>query len=357
MSRIVDAVHTVRTNTILVPPTVSVMSVPYFSRHILNKANYLKLQSLCLANVNSGTSSVSALLASHNSRMRCFVESVGSDMFDKYRQRDGKETAYRFKNCATLKVTICRSSSCAIIELIYSGKLNDDCQERGKYFVTPNEPETTRDRCFWPLIVPFDKMGIEDPADDYIVYIVRHGEAEHNLKTYYKNGKVDDGKEPKDNRVDTNLTNKGKEQAKDTGTALAQIIPRIDYVFCSVLKRTRQTVISLFEGIMCYPIFGPKLIQNIDTMYVAPCSREIKFGDVKGCFVTDPDPTKVDADYKFNQPGCSYLDGTTEPQCTSIDGMAIEPKFYVEFHNQNRCTGTSSTTVAQIIDVIKELSK
>jgi broad specificity phosphatase PhoE len=63
-----------------------------------------------------------------------------------------------------------------------------------------------------------------------MVYFVRHGETESNVKGVYA-GQKDD----------SILTEKGKEQARVTGQAVKLSVPKVDRMISSSLKRTRTT--------------------------------------------------------------------------------------------------------------------
>lgn len=348
-------------------------NTPYFQTYAINKVSYLKIQSL---RSRSYAKTTCAIVASHDSRMRCFVESVAPEIYSYYRDCDGKDTAYLFKHCATLKVSVYTDLPYAIIELVYAGELSNDCKKNGKYYVMPNTASISpasltsptlptlssrADRTFLPIIVSCDKLGIKDRTRNYNIYIVRHGESDHNLKGYYKDSDLHaHGKEPKDNRLDTNLTTKGIAQAKKAGTYLASEISKIDHAFCSVLVRTRQTMSIILESISCYPILGSGLVKDIKTIIVAPCSREIKYGNVKGCFVRDPEPAKFDDTknvdiYRFNQPKCAYLEGNVDPECLEIDGYAIDPKYYIKYHKEQKCNGLSSNVAGLLIEVMEDI--
>lgn len=63
-----------------------------------------------------------------------------------------------------------------------------------------------------------------------MVYFVRHGETESNVRGVFA-GQKDDSV----------LTEKGREQAKATGQAVKLSVPKIDRMICSPLIRTRAT--------------------------------------------------------------------------------------------------------------------
>lgn len=63
-----------------------------------------------------------------------------------------------------------------------------------------------------------------------MIYFVRHGETESNVRGVFA-GQKDD----------SILTEKGKEQAKATGQAVKVNVSKIDRMICSPLKRTRAT--------------------------------------------------------------------------------------------------------------------
>lgn len=104
---------------------------------------------------------------------------------------------------------------------------------------------------------------------DFNIYIVRHGQGNHNAK------KTKLGKMMSQTKIkDASLTDAGIEQAEDAGKEIKNIM--FSYFFVSDLKRTRQTMAKLLL----------KNDHNINktnqTVYVLPCAHELKYNS-EGC--------------------------------------------------------------------------
>lgn len=103
-----------------------------------------------------------------------------------------------------------------------------------------------------------------------MIYIVRHGQTDWNLKRIYQG------------RIDIELNSKGIEQANALQEKLKDV--KFDYVFCSPLKRALQTA---------------QIITNhhisIDERLIERCNGEFEGKKIEDC------PT----DYDFNDPADS----------------------------------------------------
>jgi hypothetical protein len=304
----------------------------------LNKQTYLKLKITRI------------LLVSHDSRMRCFIESViDPNILKAYRKKDPINSAYLFKNCAILRIRIRKKCQNATIDLLYSGQIDDFNRRDGLYYVEHDSNSiSNRDRSFDSIDIDITKLGIEhdEIERDYDVYIMRHGEAEHNLKSNYDDNDTF-------NIIDTSLTKNGIKQSREAGKYLSKNNIIFDYVFCSVLKRTRQTLDAVRQTIQ-FPI---------DKIIIAPCSRETKYGDVRGCFVRDPDPAYYDDidniwSLRFNQPSCQYLksDEGLDLECKSIGGVEIDYSYYKLYHDKKYCSGLPIDVVKIMIDIIEDIA-
>lgn len=84
------------------------------------------------------------------------------------------------------------------------------------------------------------------------LYLVRHGESEGNLPSF-KNPRV----------IDVPLTDRGHAQAQALGAWISEghLLP-VDHLYCSTLRRTRETVSHIQSAIGLEPIFND-LIREI----------------------------------------------------------------------------------------------
>ena len=91
------------------------------------------------------------------------------------------------------------------------------------------------------------------------IYLVRHGESEHNkLKRYA-------------GTIDSPLTELGREQAKETGKLLKD--KNITYILSSNLSRAADTASEIKKVID---------LEDDITMEITPLLREVNFGDIQG---------------------------------------------------------------------------
>jgi len=342
-------------------------------QYMLNKIAYITLRKRFEPKCRT------VLFASHNSRIRCFVESViDKKVYDMYRRTDPYPEAYRFKNCAIISIRIRQGCPNATIELVYSGHIDDQNRQKGMYLVSPSDTsisKSNRDRVFETQDVPLKNMNIDMSCidGDLELLIIRHAEAEHNIKSYYK-VPIEDTNENtivtaiKDNKLDTDLTSNGREDTKKAASFIETYLKEksmhrdgLDYVLCSVLKRTRQTL-----DIILREIKGSGLCNRINKMVVAPCSKEIKYGKSGECFVRDPEPYSANPsndpidniDIRFNQPYCSFLtfeQSQLPLECQKISDYTIDPTYYIDYQKNSKCLGIASNMVKIVIDVIKEI--
>jgi hypothetical protein len=117
------------------------------------------------------------------------------------------------------------------------------------------------------------------PGYTYVFYLIRHGQAEHNvLKGMSKKwGALAVSSAYKD----TSLTNTGVQQAIQIGQKLQVILDEqhqeVDYLFASDLKRTRQTLYYILQPMDGDPALRHKQIN------ILPCSEELNYTANKNC--------------------------------------------------------------------------
>jgi len=267
--------------------------------------------------------SFNCLLVTHNNIIQCFIE--------KLRPSAQK---IRFKNCAILCLSLDLETKQFKIELVFNGLLSDE--ETNKisidkpYYVkevfSPNSLGYNEgDILFEPIIgnisllniLPEDLANLRNKTEKNMIkfYIVRHGQAEHNVSKI------------RVNMYDTSVTNIGRDQAITSAKVLKKILDRndetINIVFASDLARTRQTALPFFT-IM---ILDPKII-------IDPCSNELSTnGDGTGnCYEKN---AKIIVKALENFPNC------TPETCRSIKTMsgakiAIDWSLYRAFYSSKK---------------------
>jgi Histidine phosphatase superfamily (branch 1) len=315
-----------------------------------------------------------SLIASHNSRIQCFL--------DKFKET---EKQVRFKNCAVLRmelVPLNAPETQVNISMVYPGELEVKEQQKNKMYYTnlsavqsgvgdsedviriesnitrSENCENTRS-CPISLKKMFQKKkqkGIQEveftdiktriderdlqnllnlkPEDldrtTYVFYIVRHGQAEHNVYPAVQLIR----------KKDTSLTESvGHRQAINAGIALAEIMQMyndntVNYTFCSDLLRTRQTLLDIYKGIQSTNVN----IELPSKMVVLPCANELSYFKNANCDRL----TSKEAGARFaaeNFPGCDMKQiqdtGGSCIQIKDVDTgltMEIDWSFYTPFY-------------------------
>ena len=153
----------------------------------------------------------------------------------------------------------------------------------------------------------------------YSFYLVRHGQAEHNL--YSKTTVF--------RKTDTSLTQNGVRGALYSGYAINDDLELnnalLKYFFTSDLIRTRQTLESILSGIQSkYMVLDTRA--NIINLVVLPCAHELSFVSDGNC------DSKVNMGQPFtseNKMSCTELNnyGSSTPQfkaCVSYNVQSAD---------------------------------
>ena len=222
---------------------------------------------------------------------------------------------FRWQNCCVLKLVIQPNSQKQnndkklnfVLSLIYDGEI-DPTENKPTYQYWGNNPATNntisqKKGCIGSFCKKSDitpeqlrfntfnnligNLNISDLKDTRIVsnltnidkvftfYLVRHGQAEHNLYT----------KTTIKRKTDTSLTDFGVKTTKDAGIAINSDLNRkIEYYFASDLIRTRETFSGILNGITLGNL-SFKEINNINVIdiIILPCSHELAFSSDGQC--------------------------------------------------------------------------
>lgn len=258
-----------------------------------------------------------------------------------------EEEEKRFKNCSFLRLCLNKETGICI-QLVYGGELDPGEGKGGRIYYITNDVDNKKQiggdnkmpKFISAMSLTFKKKDVsteeEDDdtkitkiieeiftninaginrlqlsndifkdVDEYVFYIGRHGQAEHNLKnaTHLK--------------TDTDVTDLGKEQAFRAGQHLSAVLKNnkenISYVFASDLIRTRQTIENIIKGMnQAKDSFFPKEI------VILPCSHELKYNS-QGLCDKKPSSFSLKIGTKENNPKCSKTTHCIENNITNPD--------------------------------------
>lgn len=226
----------------------------------------------------------------------------------------------RFKNGSVLEYVV--TSDAINIRLLIDGEV-DEKKPKYVYYVLPGDEfkdvgavqRRYKVTAFYPIKLQNNTYQVA-PGEKYIFYVVRHGQATHNLlkSKMEKLGNVLTGKK------DTSLTDEGKQQARRSGTKMASLLKNgsvlaPEHLFSSDLKRTRETAANFITG----------LLNNVDeasadykkiadvadkhSLIVLPCAHELAFiksGNCDAEQATLPTPPENQTSCSSGNQDCNY---------------------------------------------------
>ncbi len=303
-------------------------------------------------------------IVTHNTRIQCLVEAI--------QQYFGIITTNktRFQNCVIIKIEL--GATYASISMVYSGELNS--RERSKvsvdrpYYIKEEDYAILQthgvihkgkdiygqDKYYRPTpeetvgYVKYPSKRTTDPEtlvhirnglklhteEDHVFYLIRHGQAEHNLTTKIVPGvkvsstlgvKLDTSITKED--IPEELPESGKWQARRAGMYLREHELKTsairDIFFVSDLKRTHETAEEIKEqlgnGIMCI---------------VLPCASELSQKGTQGnCDSITADTSIMKKIARENYSACVVANRGMEVVLTQscnhmVDWRAIYLPFY-----------------------------
>jgi hypothetical protein len=188
----------------------------------------------------------------------------------------------RFKNGCILEFKITTSN--IQVKLVYDGIVDEE-KPKYVYYVSPSsapDPKVAAGKyqttLFKEINIP-NVMYNVSPGYTYVFYLIRHGQGEHNvLKGMSKKwGALAVSSKYKD----PSLTNTGVQQAIEIGQKLQVILDqqnqKVDYLFASDLKRTRQTLYYILQPMDSDTALRHKQIN------ILQCSEELNYTPNKNC--------------------------------------------------------------------------
>jgi hypothetical protein len=250
----------------------------------------------------------------------------------------------RFKNGCVLKMEVTNLD--ITFELVYSGEV-DKITPGYVYYVSPNENLIKGTTVF--AIDDFttftNDMYDVKPDERFIFYLIRHGEASHNVKKGL----------PKlfqsiSGEKDTSLTTKGVEQARRIYGNIREsernlTNPDTLYLFSSDLKRTRETMANFISELRKHNTTKYVLPETIEEeLIVLPCAHELNYKNDGKCdgrqFLTANE----------NIMNCD----SSRPECQTEGGHNVNWDIYTRFYNGTRTKSKSGKQKCRNTDMIKE---
>ena len=232
------------------------------------------------------------LIVTHNTRMRCLLMAIFRNQIElkSAREKDGnilpsilehKIKKIKFKNASVLKIEIKKLEKNVklTVSLFYEGELDKKEEEEKGCDYWQNMTFENTNKClnkntFQPFecLIPTRLCSEYDFSQECNLYIVRHGQATHNVKGFFA----------KHLSRDTDLTADGERQAFGAGKQLNHLLSsrnfKFSQFFSSDLKRTRQTFTQIVGQLDLNKITyttnenGAKSLQLV----VLPCAHEIE---------------------------------------------------------------------------------
>lgn len=220
----------------------------------------------------------SIIISSHQNRIQSLISYL-------------KETdeVYKLDNGAVVLITIPKIGDLFKVSIVYYGLENSPNLKKPNTYYTDkgsisNELSFTQYKSVLNADSPsilgngkFLKNTIfndddNDPIEFFNIYIIRHGECDHNLRTYFIHGLS--AIYPTKRFYDSELNDDGIQQIISLGKSGINIIGKVKSLFCSDLRRTHQTMKYFLDSYnsknsRCENICGMNLI------YVLPGNDEI----------------------------------------------------------------------------------
>lgn len=181
----------------------------------------------------------------------------------------------RFQNGCVIKMTI--NTNELTISLVVNGTIDEEKKDYVYYVMPGTTDQKAADGKYqikelYPVtIVGHKYKDLIGPSDQYEFYLVRHGQAEHNVLSGFK--KMFSSK-------NTKLTIAGIKQAIESGEMFMKskgVPSELGFLFVSDLSRTSETMNEFMKA------FKSELVVGNKQAVVLPCSHELKYTKNSKC--------------------------------------------------------------------------
>jgi broad specificity phosphatase PhoE len=224
----------------------------YFEKYIKYKKRYIELKTKYTQNPNIKNV---ILVATHSYRLQCILNRLR--IMSTNKTMDGIK---RFKNCAIVRIFRSPTGN-TCVELFFEG-----------IYAGPPDPthfeEPDREQILFEIEINYTNKDYSI-SDDVEIYLIRHGEGEHNIATGEQKHILND------TLKDAKLTDNGNKQARTAGDKLnSYFSSRIfnpTYYFCaSDLSRTQETIANIK-----YVLNNNRKGDEENPIFIIPCIHEI----------------------------------------------------------------------------------
>jgi broad specificity phosphatase PhoE len=344
----------------LLQPLQASLFEPYIKQYGQQLQRYKKQQTRKRGNFVPGISDIDeqpdeteyeeivSIIVSHNTRIQCLLDGI---------QQNESEDKVRFMNCAILKLEMNQEK--VKLSMVYQGELSD--KESGKidkdkpYYV--QEVSSKPGYIQYPTFVKeYDTvkhiMKLPDISKKYTFYIIRHGQAEHNVKNSLGVSSTLGLK------LDTSITQLGRQQAENAGKYLYQYLTEDNdpfpplkmptHFFVSDLVRTHQTLDSILNQLGIFKSVPDNLVTGTihpwSTPIVLPCANELPIkGNLGNCDKATSDAPSREKMARENDTKCILQpDKSLSTDCSKeLDWSTLYFPFY-QYLSQRVQEDTSS---------------
>ena len=270
------------------------------------------------------TKSYHSVIATHQARIRCFLHNYiiqyakENNNINLVTKLNNSPSIHRFQNGSIIKFEV--NSKQVKINLLYNGEIDEE-KPTYIYYVKPGTKDLKATEGKYQ-IQEFPEIILQNydinckKNVNYVYYLIRHGQAEHNLLTGIK--KMSSSK-------NTSLTKIGEKQAETTGKELFKIIGQqpIDFIFASDLSRTHQTIGLIISEI------NKNILNN--KIIILPCSHELSYTKKNNC---DYDVSYLNTPNE-NISTCE-LDKNLINKCKDVYNIPIDWTFYLSYYKGTR---------------------
>lgn len=313
-----------------IPSSMSVSNSPFISRSKKNSIPYgsisrsIPQKPVQIKEFVSGAPAYISVIASHNYRIKCLLDKIYPNSFDKNTN---------FQHCAIIKISFFENN--INTELIHSGELNDNERKNKKTVYYKKPHDDTQEKNFVVFDQPAQKkINTEETLQTdinflslYVFYFIVNGESGHDIKK---------------SKQDSNITENGIQQATNAAYKLYDNIVKIKNInniswFASDLARSRETILYSIREIMknakAKRIHIKKNVIS-NEIVILPCASELT---TSGSGVGDCDAIAsshfTNTIAKQNYPSCTSVKiSEKKDDCHNIHETKINWDLYFLFY-------------------------